>query len=167
MLVDFFGQIFAWKLAAQWAPMRSPTRSTLALKASGLDHVMVVHRPRLLSENGSPHVSEGLAKSLSDEHLGHVRGANYHPYTQGKIERWHRTLKNCILLDNCYLPSALERQVAAFVSHYNRDRNHESLDNVTPADVSFGRAPEIMAVCQRIRRMTIANRRLQHQLRAA
>jgi RNA-directed DNA polymerase len=151
----------------------------LALKASGLDRVTVVHRPRLLSDNGSSYVSEDLAKWLADKRMGHVRGAPYHPQTQGKIERWHQTLKNRILLDNYYLPSELQRHVAAFVSHYNHARNgfplrlasmgalHESLDNVTPADVYLGRAEEILAERDRIKRMTIANRRLQHRLQAA
>jgi transposase InsO family protein len=57
----------------------------------------------------------------------HVRGAPYHPQTQGKIERWHQTLKNRILLENYYLPGDLEAQVDAFVAHYNHRRYHESL----------------------------------------
>jgi putative transposase len=67
-----------------------------------------------------------------------VRSAPYHPQTQGKIERWHQKLKNRILLEHYYLPGDLERQVAAFVAHYNHARYHESLDNLTPADVYFG-----------------------------
>jgi transposase InsO family protein len=51
--------------------------------------------------------------------MQHVRGAPYHPQTQGKIERWHQTLKNHILLDNYYLPGDLERQIGAFVERYN------------------------------------------------
>jgi transposase InsO family protein len=68
-------------------------------------------------------------------------GANraYHPQTQGKIERWHQTLKNRILLENYYLPGDLEMQIAAFIEHYNHRRYHESLDNLTPADVYFAR----------------------------
>lgn len=54
--------------------------------------------------------------------MEHVRGAPYHPQTQGKIERWHQTLKNRILLDNYYLPSDLERQINAFFEHYNHVR---------------------------------------------
>src|SRR6516225_8237551 len=65
--------------------------------------------------------------------------------TQGKIERWHQTLKNHILLDNYYLPGDLERQISAFVEHYNHVRYHESLSNLTPADVYFGRADTILA----------------------
>jgi putative transposase len=63
-----------------------------------------------------------------------VRGAPCHPQTQGKIERWHQTLKNRILLENYFLPADLERQIEAFVEHYNLRRYHESLNNVTPAD---------------------------------
>ena len=61
--------------------------------------------------------------------MSHVRGAHYHPQTQGKIERWRHTLKNCILLENQYLPGDLEQQIAAFVGHYNHGRYHESLEN--------------------------------------
>src|ERR1700676_3683138 len=55
----------------------------------------------------------------------------------------------------------------AFVEHYNHVRYHESINNLTPADVYFGRAETILAERHRIKRATIANRRLQHQLRAA
>ncbi len=99
----------------------------------------IVHRPRLLSDNGSSYVATDLAEWLDQQNMEHVRSAPYHPQTQGKIERWHQTLKNRILLEHYYLPGDLERQVAAFVEHYNHDRYHESLDNLTPADVYFGR----------------------------
>jgi hypothetical protein len=68
---------------------------------------------------------------------------------------------------NYHLHSELERQVATFVSHDTHARCHESLDNVTPPDVYLGRADEIIAERNRIKRMTIANRRLQHRLQAA
>jgi RNA-directed DNA polymerase len=139
----------------------------LALAASGLDRATVVHRPRLLSDNGASYVAGDLAKWLEDKGMEPVRGAPYHPQTQGKIERWHQTLKSRILLDNYYLPGDLERQIDAFVAHYNHVRYHESLDNLTPADVYFGRAETIRAERLHIKRATIANRRLQHKLRAA
>jgi putative transposase len=139
----------------------------LALSAAGLDHVTIVDKPRLLSDNGSSYVAGDLAKWLEARGMEHVRGAPYHPQTQGKIERWHQTLRNRILLDNYYLPGDLERQIDAFVEHYNHVRYHESINNLTPADVYFGRAEAILAERQRIKRTTIANRRLQHQLQAA
>ena len=87
--------------------------------------------------------------------------------TQGKIERWHQTLKNRILLENYYLPGDLEAQIEAFVADYNHRRYHESIDNLTPADVYFGRRSTILVERERIKRHTIQNRRLQYQLSAA
>ena len=86
---------------------------------------------------------------------------------KGKIERWHQTLKNRILLENHYLPGDLEAQVGAFVEHYNNRRAHESLGNLTPADVYFGRGEAILRERERIKRQTIQQRRLLHQSRAA
>ena len=76
----------------------------LALKASGCDSAKVIHKPRLLSDNGSSYISGDLADWLDDHGMDHVRGAPYHPQTQGKIERWHQTLKNRVLLENYFLP---------------------------------------------------------------
>ena len=87
--------------------------------------------------------------------------------TQGKIERWHQTLKNRILLENYYLPGDLKAQVDAFVQHYNQRRYHESIGNLTPADVYFDRGQTILLERERIKRQTIANRRLQHRAQAA
>jgi putative transposase len=84
----------------------------LALAGSGLDHITVTQRPQLLSDNGSSYVADDLAKWLEGKGMQHVRGAPYRPQTQGKIERWHQTLKNRILLDNYYLPGDLERQTS-------------------------------------------------------
>ena len=107
----------------------------LALRSSGLDQVNVIHKPRLLSDNGSSYISRDLATWLKDQDMTHSRGAPYHPMTQGKIERWHQTLKNRILLENYYMPGDLEAQVGTFVAYYNHQRYHESLGNLTPADV--------------------------------
>jgi transposase InsO family protein len=167
VLDDFSRFIIAWKLCATMKAPDVTATLDLALAASGLDQMTVVHRPRLLSDNGSSYVATDLAEWLDRQKMEHVRSAPYHPQTQGKIERWHQTLKNRILLEHYYLPGDLERQVAAFVEHYNHDRYHESLGNLTPADVYFGRAETILLERERIKRQTIENRRLQHQLRAA
>ncbi len=139
----------------------------LALQASKLDQVHVVHRPRLLSDNGPSYISAELAEWLDERNIGHIRGAPCHPQTQGKIERWHQTLKNRILLENYYFPDDLEAKIAAFVERYNHRRYHESLNNLTPADVYSGRGPKILMHRERIKRLTIQNRRLQHQMTAA
>jgi transposase InsO family protein len=87
--------------------------------------------------------------------------------TQGKIERWHQTLKNRILLENYYLPGHLEAEIGAFITHYNHLRYHESLGNLTPADVYFERGQTILIERERIKRQTITNRRLLHRRQAA
>ena len=79
----------------------------------------------------------------------------------------HQTKKNRVLLENYYLPGDLERQIRAFVDYYNNERYHESLNNVTPADVYFGRDKAIIRQRDKIKKLTIQNRRLQHQKQAA
>ena len=120
-----------------------------------------------MSDNGSSYIAADLAKWLEAWNIKHIRGAPYHLMTQGKIERWHQMLKNRILLENYYLPGDLEAQIARFVEHYNHRRYHESLQNLTPADVYFGRGQTILLERERIKSDTIKLRRLQHQLKAA
>src|SRR5215218_5777768 len=167
ILDDFSRYIIAWKLCATMKVGDVTETLNMALQASGLDHARVVHRPRLLSDNGPSYISTNLAEWLVKRNIGHVRGAPCHPQTQGKIERWHQTLKNRILLENYYLPGDLEAKIDTFVDHYNHRRYHESLRNLTPADVYFGRGQTILLERERIKRATIQNRRLQHQMRAA
>src|SRR6056300_1975157 len=70
---------------------------------------------------------------------------------------------NRVLLENYYLPGDLERQIEAFVDHYNNHRYHESLNNLTPFDVYHGRGTEILKLTEDIKKQTIQKRRLQHQ----
>lgn len=99
--------------------------------------------------------------------MDHVRGAPNHPQTQGKIERWHQTLKNRILLENYYLPSALKHAIGQFIDHYNHHRCYESIGNVTLADAYFGCAPQILADRKKIKDETLKQRRLHNQAQAA
>ena len=100
ILDDFSRYVAAWKLCTTMKASDVTDTLELALKASGCDQATVLHKPRLLSDNGASYVSGELAGWLNDNGMVHVRGAPYHPQTQGKIERWHQTLKNRILLDN-------------------------------------------------------------------
>jgi len=99
--------------------------------------------------------------------MGHVCGAPYHPQTQGKIERWHHTLKNRILLEIYCLLGDFEASIGRFIDHYNHRRYRESLDNLTPTDVYFGRGQMILLERERGKRNTIQNRRLRHKKKAA
>jgi len=167
ILDDYSRYIISWKLCTNMRAEDVTDTLDLALQASGCDQVHVIHKPRLLSDNGSSYVSGDLAEWLQDKGMKHSRGAPYHPQTQGKIERWHQTLKNRILLENYFLPGDLEAQIEAFVDHYNHQRYHESLNNVTPSDVYFGRDKGILKQRERIKRKTLEARRLHHSQRAA
>ena len=163
VLDDFSRYILAWKLCTTMAATDVSDTLQAALQASGLDQVKVPHRPRLLSDNGPSYLSSELGQWLENKGIKHIRGRAYHPMTQGKIERYHRSMKNRILLENYYLPGQLEQSIGEFVEHYNNRRYHESLDNLTPADVYFGRAPAILKRRETIKRKTIEQRRRLHQ----
>jgi len=167
ILDDYSRYIIAWKLCTTMKTGDVTDTLDLALQASGCDQATVLHKPRLLSDNGASYISGELADWLDDQQMDHVRGAPYHPQTQGKIERWHQTLKNRILLENYYLPGDLRQQIDAFIDHYNHQRYHESLQNLTPADVYFGRGHAILKQRERIKRKTIETRRLLHRKSAA
>jgi len=167
VLDDFSRYIISWKLCTTMRAEDVTDTLELALQASGCDQQAVLHKPRLLSDNGPSYLAGELADFLADKQMSHVRGAPFHPQTQGKIERWHQTLKNRILLEHYYLPGDLQAQIEAFIQYYNHQRYHESLGNVTPADAYFGRAEAIIQQRERIKRNTINQRRLQHQKQAA
>ena len=93
--------------------------------------------------------------------MTHTRGKPYHPKTQGKIERWHRSLKNEILLENHYLPGQLESAIGRFVEYYN----HESLNNLTPADVYYVRGTKILKMRRKIKQRTMNERQRLHRQR--
>lgn len=163
VLDDFSRYIISWKLCTTMKTNDVTDTLNMALVASGCHQAKVVHKPRLLSDNGASYISSELVEYIKDNGMSHVRGARYHPQTQGKIERWHQTLKNRILLENYFLPGDLERQIESFVEHYNHERYHESLNNVTPADVYFGRSQSIINKRERIKQKTIQHRRLQYR----
>jgi transposase InsO family protein len=167
VLDDFSRYIVAWKLCTTMKASDVTDTLSVALEASDLDSMNVVHRPRLLSDNGSSYIAGDLAVWLEKKGMDHIRGAPLHPQTQGKIERWHQTLKNRILLENYYLPGDLEQKIGDFVAYYNHLRYHESIGNLTPADVYFGRGQTILLERERIKRDTIKSRRLQHRGKAA
>jgi len=167
VLDDFSRYIIAWKLCTTMRAEDVTDTLELALTASGCDNARVLHKPKLLSDNGPSYIATELAEWIDAKGMSHVRGAPLHPQTQGKIERWHQTLKNRILLENYFFPGDLERQIEAFVEHYNHHRYHESLGNVTPADAYFGRVAAIIEQRERTKRKTIEHRRLQHRKLAA
>ncbi len=162
ILDDYSRYILAWRLCSGMAT--DDVKQTLedAIRFTGIGNPKVLHRPRLLSDNGPCYISKALGSYLEQEGIGHTRGKPYHPMTQGKIERYHRSMKNILLLENYYSPSELQYHIEIFVHYYNNYRYHEALNNVTPADVYYGRDCEILTRREQIKKKTLLLRRRQN-----
>ena len=159
VLDDFSRYVIAWKLSPTMGATDVKETLDMALASSGQSSARVRHRPRLLSDNGPAYISGDLRDYLEKQQMKHTRGAPYHPMTQGKIERWHRSMKNVVKLEHYYSPEELERAIAKFVNYYNNERYHESLDNVTPADVYLGRHHEVLSRRGKIKQLTLRRRK--------
>ena len=159
VLDDYSRYILAWTLTTTMAATDVATTLDLARVKAGVDRVAVHHRPRLLSDNGPCYISGELATYLATHGLTHTRGKPYHPMTQGKIERYHRSMKNVVKLEHYYSPWELERAIGRFVEHYNDRRLHEALQNVTPANVYYGRQATILSRRERIKQATLKRRK--------
>ena len=162
VLDDYSRYILAWRLATTMGSTDVEETLNIAVAKTGVPHIKVRHRPRLLSDNGPAFVSDALKKYLKHYQIEHIRGAPYHPQTQGKIERYHRSMKSIVKLDLYYSPSELEQAIASFVCYYNEQRYHEALDNVTPADMYFGRYTAVTTQRERIKQQTLQQRREQY-----
>jgi putative transposase len=127
-----------------------------AIQTTGLSRNQM---PRLLSDNGSCYISGEFRTFLSLKGIKQLNGKPCHPQTQGKIERYHRSMKNVIKLDIYFSPEDLFEAIYKFVNCYNNERYHESLNNLTPADVFFGRDTKILEERRKIKEKTIKSRR--------
>jgi transposase-like protein len=116
-------------------------------------------KPKLLSDNGSCYIANDFKDYLKSREINHIRGSVRHPQTQGKIERYHRSMKNVIKLDVYCSPMELERALKKFVHYYNYERYHESLNNVTPADMYYGQAVKKIERRKKIKQKTLRERR--------
>jgi transposase InsO family protein/transposase-like protein len=159
VLDDYSRYILAWELCPGMQATDVERTMQAALKASSLT---IDQRPRMLSDNGSAYVSRYLKEYLKGESIEHIRSAPFHPMTQGKIERYHRSMKNVLLLEHYYSPDELRKRLTEWVDYYNHQRYHESLDNVRPADAYWGRQDQILAQRQKIKQLTMSQRRKSH-----
>jgi len=116
-------------------------------------------KPKLLSDNGSCYIATDFKKYTNEHEITHIRGRVRHPQTQGKIERYHRSLKNVIKLDVYHSPMELEVALRKFVHYYNYERYHESINNVTPAQKYYGKSNQILQRRNKIKQETIKKRK--------
>lgn len=157
VLDDYSRYIIHWELCdSMKAEDVKRTVNTAIAKA----RLKTKQKPKLLSDNGPCYVSNELKTYLKDQlKMKQVHGKPMHPQTQGKIERYHRTMKNVVKLNHFYHPEELTQALNEFVENYNNNRYHESLNNLTPADVYFGRSDKILEQRSVIKQKTIAKRR--------
>ena len=124
-----------------------------------MTEIPVPDRTRLLSDNGSGYVSRAFNDYLHLVGIRHILAVPYHPQTNGKLERYHQTIKRDVNQVPYELPADLEAAIAAFVSYYNYRRYHKALGNVTPSDVLKGRREEILQLRKEVQAQTIERRR--------
>lgn len=156
VLDDHSRFIIAWDLCEN---MQAPDAQKTVDKAMLYSRLDKNNMPRLLSDNGPCFIAQEFRAWLKLKGIRQINGRPMHPQTQGKIERYHRTMKNIVKLDNYYSPGELRKAIEEFVRYYNYCRYHESIDNVTPSDVYFGRAERILQKRRKIKRETLNRRR--------
>jgi transposase InsO family protein len=156
ILDDYSRYIIHWELCSSMTEKDVERTVISALDKAGLSPS---ERPKLLSDNGPCYKAKELKEFLDSNRITHVNGRPYHPQTQGKIERYHRSMKNVIKLDHYYSPDELRDRIAEWVEYYNSHRYHEALDNLKPVDVYTGQAQEILNQRKQTKLRTIKNRR--------
>ena len=159
ILDDFSRYIIAWELCPTMKAADVCSSLELALQNAKLPKNK---KPKLLSDNGSCYISKDLKNFLKPLEIHHIHSAPYHPMTQGKIERYHRSMKNILLLDFHASPDQLKERIGQWVDYYNHHRYHEALNNLTPADVYFGRGKQILKQRHLIKLNTLKARRKNH-----
>lgn len=159
VLDDYSRFILAWRLQLDMTAGSLIEVVQDAVEKTGMTEVPLSDRTSLLSDNGPGYLSRAFAGYLWLLGIRHIVSAPYHPQTNGKIERYHRTLKGQVKLVVYETPAVLEQALADFVDYYNYLRYHEGIGNVTPADVYYERRDEILAKRKEVKQRTLQQRR--------
>jgi transposase InsO family protein/transposase-like protein len=161
VLDDYSRFIIHWELCKTMKAEDVQRTVDRALLIAGLNSYQ---KPRLLSDNGACYIASKLKDYLKTKGITQLHGKINHPQTQGKIERYHRSMKNVVKLDHYYCPDELSAALENFVLYYNHQRYHESLNNVTPADVYYGKREQILKQREKIKHQSLLQRRVIYHL---
>lgn len=157
---DYSRFILAWELKTDMAANSLIDVVQKAVDYTGMTDVPVEDRTALLSDNGAGYLSRQFGEYLRLVEIRHVVASPYHPQTNGKIERYHRSLKGDLSLLPYEMPSQLEEAIRAFVEYYNYWRYHEGLGDVAPYDVYTGKHLEIIRRRKEAKNRTLLKRRV-------
>ncbi len=160
---DYSRFILSWKLQKDMSANSLIEVIQKAVDATGMTEVPVEDRTRLLSDNGAGYVSRAFRGYLNLVGIRHILAAPFHPQTNGKLERYHQSIKREVNQVPYELPGQLERAIADFVEYYNFRRYHKALGNVTPSDVLQGRREQILQRRKEVQIQTINRRRYYNQ----
>ena len=161
---DYSRSILAWKLQGDMTADSLIQVVQLAVDSTGMTEVPLEDRARLLSDNGSGYVSRAFRDYLNLVGIRHILAAPYHPQTNGKLERYHQSIKQEVNQVPYEVPSDLEVAISGFVDYYNNRRYHKALGNVTPDDVLNGRREEILITRKEVKAQTLAQRKRYNRL---
>jgi len=159
MMDDFSRFILAWELKSDMAAGSLIDVIQQAVDLTGMTDVPVEDRTVLLSDNGPGYLSRQFNDYLRLVEVRHIIASPYHPQTNGKIERYHRTIKGQIKLVPYETPAELKDAIKAFIEYYNYGRYHEGLGNVTPYDVYTDRNLEVIQRRKEVRTRTLQLRK--------
>ena len=156
---DFSRFILSWDLKTDMTGGSLEDVVQQAVDFTGMTDVPVEDRTVLLSDNGAGYLSQQFNQYLHLVGIRHITASPFHPQTNGKIERYHRTVKGEINQVPYDMPSELKEAIRAFIEYYNYRRYHEGLGNVTPYDVYTGRYLEIIQRRKEVKSKTLKARR--------
>jgi putative transposase len=160
---DYSRFVLAWKLQTDLSTDSLIEVVQLAVAATGMTEVLVEDRTSLLRDNGSGYVSRAFRDYLHLVGIHHILASPFHPQTNGKLERYHQSIKQEVDQLPYEMPAALEQAIAELVDYYNYRRYHKALGNVPPDDVFQGRRDSILAKRKEVQTQTLRRRQLHNQ----